>query len=381
MRHDLFRGLLTFAVACGRTSSQSNGDASVVDVGNGDGGSGQDAPACATSVVTAQQAPLDLFIMLDQSGSMSDLVSGGGTKWMAVTDAITSFVQQTGLDGISVGLQYFALPASATCSQDFCTTDTDCGAPACGPCYFGICSGAIAEDSCTAADYAVAEVEIAPLPGVADELISSMNAHVPSTGTPTSAALQGAIDHAKSWATSHPSDVVAVVFATDGDPSECDTDQNNINALAAAGYNGTPQIRTFVIGVGTSLTALAGIAASGGTGQPYLVDTGGNVNQQVLAAMNEIRGTASCQFLIPTPTSGAPDYGQVNVSFTPMSGSAMTFPYVMSQASCPINGDGWYYDDPANPTHIILCDQSCGTVKGTPNGSVSIMLGCTTIIL
>ena len=347
-----------------------------------------DAPACATSMVKADQLPLDLFVMLDQSGSMSDTVSGGGTKWSAVTSALSTFVQQPGLNGVSVGIQYFALPASAgTCTTLTCNTNADCGAAACGPCLAGVCTGAVGSlgggDSCTASDYAHADVEIAPLPGVASMITASMNAHSPSSSTPTSAALQGAIDHATAWSQGHPGDAVVVVLATDGDPTECDTSITNIDAIAAAGAAATPKILTFVIGVGASLSNLNSIAAAGGTSSAFLVDTNSNVNQQFLAAMNAIRHAAlGCVYQIPMPTSGAPDYGAVNVVYTPGGGgSSQTFPYVMTKANCPASGDGWYYDDPAHPTQIILCDSTCTSVEGDATGEVDITLGCSTVIL
>ena len=345
-----------------------------------------DAPACATSMVKAEQTPLDLFVMLDQSGSMSDTVNGGGTKWNAVTGALTTFVHQPGLTGVSVGIQYFGLPASATCSTLTCTTDADCGPSACGPCLIGVCTGAAGSigggDSCTASDYAHADVEIAPLPGVAGMITSSMNAHSPTTSTPTSAALQGAIDHASAWGQAHVGDAVVVVLATDGDPTECDTSITNIDAIAAAGVAAVPKILTFVIGVGASASNLNSIAAAGGTTSAFLVDTNSNVNQQFLAAMNAIRNAAlGCQYQIPLPTNGAPDYSAVNVVYTPGGGGPQTFPYVMTKANCPASGDGWYYDDPAHPTQIILCDSTCTEVQADAAGEVDITLGCSTVIL
>jgi hypothetical protein len=368
--------VLVLVGACGPTRGhQPGGD----DDANG---GGADAPACATAVVTAQKVPLDLFMMLDQSSSMSDAVPGG-TKWQAVSTAVDTFVQQPNLDGVSVGLQYFGVPAGgATCSALFCTTAADCGPAACGPCIASVCTGAFtsAGDSCTAADYAHAAVEIAPLPGVASAITASIAAHGPSTSTPTSAALQGAVDHAQAWASTHANDAVAVVLATDGDPTECDTNLANIDAIAAAAAMGTPKILTFVIGVGSSLASLNGIAAAGGTASAFLVDTNANVNQQFLAAMNAIRGAAlGCKYQIPTAT-GTPNYNEVNVVFTPGSGSSQTFPYVMSAASCPANGAAWYYDDPANPTQIILCPGACTAVQGDAMGSVGIYLGCATVI-
>lgn len=337
-----------FIASCGPTS---HGNGNPDGKGSGDGGGGgYDAPSCATSNVMAMQSPLDLYLMLDQSGSMSESVAGGGTKWSAVTSAISSFVSQSGLTGISMGVQYFGLGAE------------------------GI--------SCTASDYATPEVEIAPLPGVGTAIKTSMNGHSPSAGTPTSAALQGAINHATSWATAHAGDIAAVILATDGDPEECDTNLTDIDKIASTAYAGTPKIPTFVIGVGPDLSNLNGIAAAGGTMQAFEVDTGGNVIQQFLAAMNAIRNSVSCQFQIPLPTDGStPNYGEVNVVFTPTGGQPTTIPYVMSAANCPASGDGWYYDNANAPTAIILCTSTCGTVQADMTGVVNITLGCSTVIL
>ncbi|MBV8756788.1 MAG: VWA domain-containing protein [Deltaproteobacteria bacterium] len=376
--------LLVAITACGPSNrSRPGGDDSHGDGGNN--GNTVDAPACATSIVKADKIPLDLYVMLDQSSSMSDSVSGGGTKWSTVTSALGTFLQQPGLDGVSVGIQYFGVPhGGATCSSLSCQVDSDCGATACGPCVANVCVGffGTSGDSCTASDYATAAVEIAPLPGAASPLVSSMGMHSPTTGTPTSAALQGAVDHAKAWKQAHPSDAVVAVLATDGDPSECDTSLPNIDAIAAAALAGTPSIMTFVIGVGPSLTSLNGIAAAGGTMQAFLVDTGGNVNQQFLDAMNAIRHAAlGCVYQIPLPTDGAPDYNAVNVVYQPMGGNAQTFPRVMDMASCPANGNGWYYDNPANPTQIILCPASCTLVEADMTGEIDVTLGCATVIL
>ena len=376
--------LLVAITACGPNTRKLPGGG---DDTTGDGGNqgNYDAPACATSVVKADKIPLDLYVMLDQSSSMKDGVAGGGTKWSTVTSALGTFLQQPGLDGVSVGIQYFGVPhGGATCSVLSCQQDSDCGASACGPCVANLCVGIISStgDSCTASDYATANVEIAPLPGVASSIVSSMGAHSPTTGTPTSAALQGAVDHAKAWKMSHASDAVVAVLATDGDPSECDTNLTNIDAIASTAYAGTPSIMTFVIGVGPSLSSLNGIAAAGGTTQAFLVDTGGNVNQQFLDAMNAIRHAAlGCNYQIPAPMNGSPDYGQVNVVYLPMGGNAQTFPMVQDMASCPASGNGWYYDNPSNPTQIVLCPSTCTLVEGDMTGEVDVTLGCSTVIL
>lgn len=351
------------------------------DAGAMTDGSVTDASACAAESTKAEQLPLDMYIMLDQSGSMSDAVSNGGTKWNAVSGALQTFVNQPGTAGIGVGIQYFPLVSGGQTCSPTCATDADCGTF--GPCFFGICfaCAAASSDSCTAADYAKADVEIAPLPGVASALIASIGKHGPTGGTPTSAALQGAIDHAKAWSTQNPNHVVIDVLATDGEPSGCDEDLNHINAIAAAGASGMPKVLTFVVGVGASLTALNGIAMAGGTGQAFIVDTNQNVNQQFLDALNKIRGAAlSCSYLIPVPKMGKPNFDSVNVQYAPGDGSATAvFPKVKDKASCPAGGNAWFYDDNAAPKQILLCDATCDKVSADTKGQIDILLGCATI--
>jgi hypothetical protein len=350
-----FMSLAIVLAACGPSAKTlpGNNNGGGVDSGT-NGGLSVDAPACATSVVTAQKVALDLFIMLDQSASMDENVSGG-TKWSTVKSALTTFLGQPGLDGVSVGIQYFGLPDSSGFT-----------------------------DSCTASDYAKAEVEIAPLPGVASAITSSINAHSPTTSTPTSAALQGAINHASMWAGTHPGEAVAVILATDGEPTECTTSMSTIDGIAAAGFAANPKIPTFVIGVGSSLSNLNGIAMAGGTNMAFLVDTGGNVNQQFLQAMNDIRHAAlGCTYSVPTdPNGGTVDYNSVNIVYQPGNGGPpVTLPYVMTKANCPAMGNGWYYDNPQAPTQILLCDSSCSGIELDATGSVNITLGCSTVIL
>jgi hypothetical protein len=365
--HWLLSGLLAVALAaCGGGLTPGHGGNGDGGNGNGDGGNGNgdghdqisdggsgdsDIQACAAESTKAQQLPLDMYVMLDKSQSMSESVSGG-TKWSAVTTALATFLSQSGLDGVSVGLQYFAITNGSTIS-------------------------------CTAADYATPAVEIAPLPGVATAIANSITQHSPGSRTPTSAALQGGVDHCKTWAGSHPDHAVILVLATDGDPTECDTNITNIENIARTGATGTPKILTFVIGVGSSLSNLNGIAAAGGSTQAFLVDTGGNVAQQFLDALNTIRGTAlGCTYKLPSPDGGVPDFNKVNVQYTPGGGgSPQTFPRVSDQSHCPASGDAWYYDNPSAPTEIVLCDATCAKVTPDTTGEVDVLLGCQTQII
>ena len=44
-------------------------------------------------------------------------------------------------------------------------------------------------------------------------------------------------------------------------------------------------------------------------------------------------------------------------------------------ASCVANG--WYYDDPADPTILSLCPTTCDTVRADTGARVWVEIGCT----
>jgi hypothetical protein len=331
--------------------------------------------------------------MLDQSISMNTPVGNGmDTRWRAVTKAIGAFVQRPEAAGLGVGINYFGVGESDTgCLTGLvCETEDECG-PGCGPCVAlpGFPDKGCEGHGCDLKYYAKAETPIAPLPGNAQAILDSLALHRPNTATPTSAALQGAVNFSKQWATDHPDRAVVVIFATDGEPSQCDVNPANIQAIAATAFSGMPSIRTFVIGVGDVVAApqagaakdlLNGIARAGGTSQAFIInDT--DVNNQFLMALQSIRGAAlQCAYTIPDSMGKMPDFNKVNVRYTPGGGASSVIPKVMNAADCAMR-DGWYYDNDRMPTRILMCPATCDTFsKAMGAAKVDIEVGCATII-
>lgn len=344
------------------------GGAGGVAVDAGDG-SAPDSGPCVPVTVPLTSAPLDMFVMLDQSGSMDD-----GLKWDTAVAGLTAFVQDPQSTGIGIGIQYFALPpSSAVTCPTTCTTSADSAdCAACGGICMGTtCLGGSNIDSCDAVDYAKAEVPIAPLPGNAQSIIDSLGKHSPTTGTPTSAALQGAITYAQQWEAALPTHRTVVAFVTDGDPQECDTSVANIAAIAAQGLAAKPGIATFVVGLpGATKANLDAWASAGGTKASYPANDGPSFVQ----AMNSIRAAAKpCGFAIPT-LGGVFDPNKVNVELTPSGAPAKALPSVSSGTACA--GDGWFYDAPMNPTAVVLCPLSCQAYKVDPGAKLAMKLGC-----
>lgn len=93
-----------------------------------------------------------------------------------------------------------------------------------------------------------------------------------------------------------------------------------------------------------------------------------------------IQGSAlACEFAIPPPPDGEDfDPMQVNVEFEDDAGATLEIGYVESMAECANVTNGWYYDDAAAPTSIILCPQTCETIQGFTMAQISILFGCAT---
>lgn len=433
--------------ADGSSSGSSGASSSSGQLPGSDSGVDEQLQGCATDQKKAEPLPLDLYVMFDSSGSMVQQVAPNVSKYQVVVSAMNAFFSSPQSAGIGAGLQFFPLaPAGtpATCNSDadcpgttgpcgrafclpnvglvkWCNVKQDCGATAscvpAGRCsidrnaYCANIGGACDNDpngfsrgtcedqtgkyqcqnanSCEAADYAKAAVAIQALPGAASDLAAALAAKKPEGSTPTSAALTGATDHAKAFAAANATHTVAVVLVTDGLPSVCDQDIGNISAIAASAL-ASAKIRTYVVGIfaadqqSTAKTNLDQIAKGGGTNQAFIVSVGSQTQQELLDALNTIRKSAlPCEYNVPKPAEGIPDYGRVNVQHTTPTGNKSLFGYSKTAAACDAQGGGWYYDvDPASggtPTKIVLCPASCSAVKSA-GGQVDVVLGCQTVV-
>lgn len=323
--------------------------------GTGTTGTRGSTKNCVGSAAAAEALPVDMYIMLDRSTSMGEPLGGdpsSGSKWEGVVSAIQAFVQAPEAAGIGVGIQYFGLP-----------------------------------DVCNPVAYSTPEVPIGRLPGVATDIINSTNAQGPTTLTPTYPALEGALDHMKTWAQSHPERQSVVVLATDGFPTQCGKDEDtpacpncskqiaDLETLAKQYADADPPILTFVVGL-DGVENLRTIARAGGSGDAFLIDSG-DIQGQFLNAMLSIASTPlSCQFDIPKPPSDAQviDPNLVQVLYRPAVGDEREIPKLGGLGDCSINmGQGWYYDSPTDPTQILICP---GTCKDFSAGSVAFNVGC-----
>lgn len=434
------------AGGAGATAGDEGPNGSLFGAGGGDGGSifstapGSvtlgDGSTCAADSRTARRLPLDMYIMMDASGSMLEPTPQNSTKWEAVGNAILDFVTDPRSQGIHVALNFFpqmkdGVPVQCTTHAEcgsggpcatsfcrapgpvqFCATDADCGsgvscvplgvcrcdstlvcelgAGRCGagcPCVDPGAAWCVNGTKCSPSAYETPSVDFVAVPAGASQLVDAMNALSDFGRTPTGPALAGALDYAAQRAGDNGGHPVVVVLATDGLPTECDEDIPQVARIAARGASSTPSIPSYVVGVFGPLdppeasSNLDEIAQAGDTSSAFIVDASGDVTQQFTDALDSIRGRAlSCEFEIPKESSGALDYLRVNLRFS-SAGQDQQLVYVRDASRC--TADGWYYDtDPADsaPTKIVVCPEVCTAFENAPDAEVSIQIGCATVV-
>lgn len=343
-------------LACGSTASEfanGNGNGDGDDgmggasggLGGGGGSSGESSSgggggsgdACAAKSANADRSPAHLFFILDQSLSMQ---SPDPQRWTRVTTAFKAFLNDPLSDGVSASLEMFPVKSG---------------------------------NACDASKYATLDVPLQALPGSAPfESFLNQTPNTPST--PTLYVLRSIAPMAKAHAIANPGVKTAIVLMTDGTPQGC-TGQS-INDAATEVANVKDTVPTYVIGVGSNLTNLNAIAASGGTTQAFLIDDTTNpaaAEKQFRDAIDAIRGlTLACDLAIPPPPAGETlDLNKINVSFT--SGAGVEQALVFDEAC---GSAGWKFDSPSAPTKIVLCPAACDAFKADPKGVVGVEFGC-----
>ena len=304
--------------------------------------------ACNGVSVEAEAVPVDVFVIMDRSQSMGLAVQGSNTtRWEALHAAVQSFTQDPKAAGIRAGIGFFSLSGAGDDTLD------------CNPSAFAVPSvpiGLISEDG--------------------PDLVAAMNQITPGGLTPTVPALQGAISYARTWAQANPGRATTVVLVTDGFPTQCDNEPDDISQAASTGYQSPEHIRTFVIGVGdVAKFNLDNYARSGGTKSAYLTDAG-DVTSTFVDALNNITNRAlACEYQLPPPPDGMKlDTAKVQVLYTPASGDPEEVPSISSLSDCAKNPNGgWYYDDVDSPSKISVCPCTCSRLQA---GRVDVRLGC-----
>ena len=248
---------------------------------------------------------------------------------------------------------------------------------------------------CDDASYDAPETPMADLPGGAGTLLAAIDARTPAGGTPTLPAVSGALAFAKTWGDAHPTHKVVVVLATDGLPTLCDPSITaaGSNLLAAqhvadvAAAGAAKGLQTYVIGVFTpdeqagATTNLDTIAAAGGTGSAYLIQTSDVVSEKFLEAFTKVREAAAhCTYAVTSPDGGTLDLASATVTVTRPGEASFRIFARGSVAACDPS-QGGFYPDPSGEsaqgtTKVVLCPATCDAVTTVPGTVVDVSLPC-----
>ena len=386
----------------------------------GAGGAIVKPPECVVYESAVAVVPLDLFMLLDASGSMAQALDQSYTKWSAVGDALTFFMTAPESGGMTVALTFFPIidesvprycSALLSCPDPewckpafvcaeaggFCSVDEDCQDDdhpddVCVPlktcttnpypctepssCLSGQCElGGTCDDryTCEAAAYATTVFGPSELPGAANGFLQKLHAQQPLGGTPTLPALRGVLSAARNRAKALPSHKVVVLMATDGAPTVCDhdlvtgDDTSGIAGLVEAAAEATAEgVDTFAIGVFTESEAEQAqsnldLVAEAGGGEAIVITTEQPVTQALIKALEAVRAEArACEFELP-PSEDPIDYTKVWVRLAAAVGGALWAERVDGPAACHRQLGGFHYNTPSteSPTRVVLCPATC----------------------
>jgi len=315
----------------------------------GVGGEGIDA-ACALYEIQGVQKPVNLYIMFDKSSSMV------GTRWDSAKAGLGAFVNDPTTTDVRVALRFFPRTPDAV-------------------------------PACDQMAYKEPTVPYGALPAAGADIMAAMDGEQPDGfDTPIYPALGGAILKGIDVATAAPTEASAVLLVTDGVPQGpapiCagvnPEDPGVIADLAATGAGYDPPVSTYVVGLpGVDQSFANLVAAAGGTDSAILVSAD-DIEAQFQQALLLVSGDAlPCSYEIPEQvTSGELSLEQVNIEVTPGNGDD---PYVIPRND-DCDGPGWRYDDPDQPTAILLCAASCQALKSDKQAFIRVVLGCASII-
>jgi hypothetical protein len=349
---------------------------------------------CGTERIERQTLEVNVLLVVDKSGSMADTPSGyAETKWNAISDALSHSLAAV-KNVLSLGLELFPYTA----------TEGDPIPRACAGPPDRCCEMPTTPDM---------NVNIGPGRESFNAITGLINTSSPAGGTPTAKALERALAYFTSGAGADLGGDRIVLLATDGGPN-CNADITcGINACtlnidetqgcpppsdptAVSCCNANPTgclddlntvaqiealaeigVKTIVVGIpGADLytSTLEQAAEAGEFEKPngdmglWMVPTGGGV--EGLAEVFEEITTQLVQTCEIAVEQEIPNPNQVNVAV-----DCIVIPMGTPEGS----GDRWYFDNPEDPTKIIIDGPICETIQTEGVERLDVLYECATI--
>jgi hypothetical protein len=331
-------------------------------------------------VPVTKPKPFAIYIMLDQSSSMRE--GNPETKWKTAVSAINAFASDPNSVGIQVSLQTF--PADA--------------------------------DSCDGTAYRTPALSNIPLPDTTGAIAAHLAYEPESIGTPMEGALRGLGAYCSAFQADKPNNPNGMkcvnVLITDGEPSTCDRDKDNLAAIGGNTFT-SHGVTTYAVGMqGADFKFLGDLAQKSGAKDCDLptaatpafnaCNVGASTDTKVptltlLQALELVREYSTeietvvdkvmvpeivkldCEWGIPElPKGQFFDKAKVNVAFssTGVEQDNVFFGYAKSQQECGDSSEAWFYDNNDAPTRVIACPKTCDAIKKADKGKIGIVFGC-----
>jgi hypothetical protein len=333
-----------------------------------------DGSICQGTDVELEPAPIDIYMMMDRTQSMTyEVLNADGSdtglnRWQVLNQGVSQFLNnsnvQQATSPIRVGIGFFSYSGSITNPLE------------CEPSTYA--TPATTEG--VEIDWISASANASPQP-----ILNAMANKALGGQTATYPALQGALDHAAAWQASQNAingRKTVVAFVTDGYPTECNPTGYGANdvapaidAAAAAYNNGDPNgIRTFVIGVAVDSYNVNNLAQAGGTTSATIVDYAGAADTFANAMLNITLATITCEVKLPAPPAGQlVKEDTVQVFYQPIVGTKTEVPYAASAGNCGGPNGGFYFDNALAPTTVYFCPCTCANLGA---GTIQVRYGC-----
>lgn len=357
--------------------------------GTGNGEAGQNGDVCETLVglnqcgvmkLEAMPVPVNLLLVIDKSGSMTDKPEGFGLdKWAAMKEALGAALSGAP-PTVRFGLLLYPNAVAQTIPLD-CDGDLCCAVP----------------DASDAVRVSVGPDQVGP---IGDALSNAS----PGGGTPTAAALARALSYFTEGEGLTLEGGRYVLLATDGGPNcndqlSCDADQctpnldgaeqcqganccagagefclddggvtEQIEALRAAG------IATFVVGIpGTeSYTQyLDAFARAGGVPRQ-----GAEHDYYAVSAASGVSGLTS---VLKTITTELLHSCEIELAQPPAQISLVNVAVDCEVLHKDGQESGWDFDDINAPTRVVIRGAACDDLQASGARRIDIVYGCTTI--
>jgi hypothetical protein len=296
-----------------------------------------------------------MHLSVERSAATAAPILPAGTVWSQMQSGLTTFYSTPVTNAFGT-LSFFPDAPTAPAVVPDCNTTT-CGvAPS-------LCSARVPFNALNQSSFQTAVTALSPS----------------AAGPPTSAAYDGMIATATPYTSSlvylNDTHISVLVLASDVATAGCNP---SVTTLAAAAANALAmtKIRTYVIGIGVPSSTTSTIAAAGG-GQAFNLVANSSLGTNLAATLNSIRQNLfPCSFALPAPGLFDPTNPYLAyISGMPPTAAVQT--QVANLAACPPTG-GYYYDNNANPTQVLLCPNLCAIHRATLYSTIKLVISCPT---